>query len=249
MRLKDKVAIITGSAGGLGRAYALGFSREGAKVVVCDVIDCADTAGEITAQKGEVLAIKTDVTSEADTLTMAKKTYERFGRIDILVNNAAIYAGLVQKPFYQITENEWDKLMAVNLKGMFFCCKAVFPYMKAQGKGKIVNIASETVFSGAPNMLHYVTSKGGVVAFTRALARELGNYNINVNTMAPGLTMTQASLDLVAQERIDMNASARCLKRREQPEDPVGAALFLSSAESDFITGQVIVVNGGYVLH
>jgi len=249
MRFKDKVAIITGSARGLGKEYALAFSREGAKVVVCDIVDCAEAAKEIESMGGEALSLITDVSSGASTVDMASKTNERFGRIDILVNNAAIYGGISMKPFYEFTEAEWDKLMAVNLKGMFLCCKAIFPYMKEQGKGKIVNIASAVAFLGVPYHIHYTTSKGGVIAFTRAMARELGDYNITINAVAPGLVMTKASLDMVPDSIIEGNITSLCLKRRQQPADLIGATLFLASQESDFITGQTIVVDGGSALH
>jgi NAD(P)-dependent dehydrogenase (short-subunit alcohol dehydrogenase family) len=249
MRLKDKVVVVTGGAQGLGQAYALQFAQEGAKVVVCDVLDCGPVAQEIESMGGEVLSLTTDVTSEASTAEMAKKTSERFGKIDVLVNNAAIYGGIVMKPFHEVTTDEWDKLMAVNLKGMFLCCKAVFPFMKEQQKGKIVNIASAVAFSGVPNFIHYSASKGGVISFTRALARELGEYNINVNAVAPGLTMTQASLDMIPDQRIDMNIARLSIKRRQQPEDLLGAVILLSSEESDFISGQTLVVDGGSVMH
>ncbi|MQY69525.1 MAG: SDR family NAD(P)-dependent oxidoreductase, partial [Firmicutes bacterium] len=202
MRLKDKVAIITGSGRGLGKLYAERFAREGAKITVCDVIDCGETVKEIESIGGEVLSLRTDVTSEEDTAEMARKTAERFGRIDILVTNAAIYGGLSLKPFYEFTVDEWDKLMAVNLKGMWLSCKAVFSYMKAQGKGKIVTISSGVHFRGLPYFIHYTTSKGGVVAFTRAMAQELGQYHINVNSVAPGLILTKASTDMFSTESI-----------------------------------------------
>ena len=249
MRLKDKVVIVTGSARGLGKEYALQFSREGAKLVVCDILDCGETAKEIEAKGGEVLSLQTDVSSEKSTIEMAKKTSERFGGIDVLVNNAAIYAGSVHKPFYEFTVEEWDKLMSVNLRGMFLCCKAVFPYMKERGKGKIVNISSNTAFLGVPFLIHYVTSKGGVIAFTRAMARELGDYNINVNAVAPGLTMTKAAVDMTSEAVIEWAVAAQCFKRRQQPEDLAGPVIFLSSEESDFITGQILVVDGGSILH
>ena len=249
MQLKDKVVIVTGSARGLGKLYSLRFSQEGARVVVCDVLDCAGTVKEIESGGGEVLSLKTDVTSEESTVEMAKRTIERFGRIDVLVNNAAIYGGIVTKPFYQISVDEWDSLMAVNLKGVFLCCKAVFPFMKEQGKGKIVNIASAVAFSGIPYFTHYTTSKGGVVAFTRAMARELGDYNINVNAVAPGVILTKASLDMQSEERIEMIIAKQALKRRQQPEYLLGVIMFLSSEESDFITGQTIVVDGGSIVH
>lgn len=249
MRLKDKVAVVTGSARGLGRAFSQRFAEEGAKLVVCDTLDCTQTAQEIEAAGGEVLALKTDVASEPSTVEMAKKAVERFGRIDILVNNAAIYGGIQLKPFYDITVGEWDQLMAVNLKGMWLCCKAVFPYMQEQGRGKIINISSGVHFKGSPYFIHYSASKGGVVGFTRALAREIGQYNINVNSVAPGLTVTQASLDLDTEERFEKNMETRSLKRLEQPEDLVGAVVFLASGDSDFITGQTIVVDGGSIMH
>lgn len=249
MRLKDKVAIITGSGRGLGKAYAERFAKEGARVTVCDVTDCEETVKAIEALGGEVLSLKTDVTSTESTVEMARKTAERFGRIDILITNAAVYGGIILKPFYEIDENEWDKLMAVNLKGMWLCCKAVFPYMKEQGKGKIINISSTVHFKGVPYFIHYTTSKGGVVAFTRALARELGEYNINVNSIAPGLTMTQASTALSSPERNEKYIEALSIKRPQQPEDLLGTMVFLASADSDFITGQTILVDGGGFMH
>lgn len=249
MQLKGKVVIVTGGARGIGKEYALRFSQEGAKVVVCDVLDCGGTAKEIESRGGEVLSLKTDVTSEQSTVEMAKKTAKRFGRIDVLVNNAAIYGGIEFNPFYEITVDEWDKLMAVNLKGIWLCCKAVFPYMKEQGKGKIINIASAVHFSGVPYFIHYTTSKGGVIAFTRAMARELGDYNINVNAVAPGVVMTKATLDMTPEERIEMAVARLCFKRRQQPEDLLGVVMFLASEESDYITGQTIVVDGGGTLH
>ena len=249
MRLKDKVAIVTGSAKGIGKAYALRFAQEGAKVTVCDILDCEETAKEIEAMGGEVLGLKTDVSSEESTIEMAKKTNERFGRIDILVNNAAVYGNIKRKPFYEIAPDEWDKLISVNLKGMWLCCKAVFPYMKEQEKGKIINISSSVHFSGVPYFLHYATSKGGVVAFTRALARELGQYSINVNAVAPGLTMTEAGQSVNPPDRIKMVVEMLSIKRPEQPEDLVGTVVFLASDDSDFVTGQTIVVDGGGAMH
>ncbi|MDP2932182.1 MAG: 3-oxoacyl-ACP reductase family protein, partial [Chloroflexota bacterium] len=234
MRLKDKVAIVTGSGRGLGQAYAVRLAQEGAKVTVCDVIDCSETAKAVEAAGGEVLALKTDVTSAASTVEMAQKTVKRFGRIDILVNNAAIYGGIVLKPFHEIDEKEWDKVMTVNVKGTWLCCKAVFPYMKQQGKGKIINISSSVHFKGVPFFLHYSASKGGVVAMTRALARELGQYNINVNSVAPGLTLTQAALDMRPEQSIKQYIDTLSIKRGQQPDDLTGAIVFLASDDSDF---------------
>jgi 3-oxoacyl-[acyl-carrier protein] reductase len=249
MRLKDKVAIITGSARGIGREYAIRFSQEGAKVVVCDVLDCGETVREIEMNGGEVLSLVTDVSSEASTVDLAKKTVERFGRIDILVNNAAVFGGLVLKPFYEVTVEEWDKLMAVNLKGVWLCCKAVFPFMRQQSKGKIINIASSVAFSGNPDFIHYTTSKGGVISFTKALARALGDYNISVNAIAPGLIQTQATLDMMPLKSIETFIAGQCLKWRQEPKYIVDAAVFLASEESNYITGQTMVVDGGRVLH
>jgi len=249
MRLKDKVAIITGSARGLGKLYAERFAKEGAKVTVCDVIDCGETVKAIESIGGEVLSLKTDVTGAESTVEMARKTVERFGRIDILVNNAAIYGGLRLQPFYEVDESEWDKVMAVNLKGMWLCCKAVFPYMKEQGHGKIVNISSGVHFKGIPYFIHYTTSKGGVVAFARAMARELGEYNINVNGVAPGLILTKASTAMFSPELAKKDTAAQALHKEQKPEYVVGAVLFLCTEDADYLTGQTIVVDGGTFMH
>jgi NAD(P)-dependent dehydrogenase (short-subunit alcohol dehydrogenase family) len=249
MRVKNKVAIVTGSAQGMGKAFALRLAKEGAKVTLCDILDCEPAAQEIAAAGGEALALKVDVTNEKDTVEMAKRTFEYFGAVDILVNNAAIFGGIDMKPFDEIPANEWEKIMAVNLKGMFLCCKAVAPYMKKQGKGKIVNIASGVAFSGLPLFLHYTTSKGGVVALTRALARELGEFGINVNAVAPGMVWTEATKAMVPEEFAQENIKKQCIKKIVQPEDVAAAVLFFASAESDLIAGQVLLVNGGEVLH
>lgn len=251
MRLKDKVAIVTGAARGLGRAYALRLAKEGAKVVVADILDGKETVNEIAAQGGEAFYVKTDVTSEESTQEMAKKVVERFGRIDILVNNAALFADLVKKPFWEIPANEWDKVMAINLKGPFLCAKAVYPQMKKQGRGKIINVASGTFYKGLPRFLHYVVSKGGNVAITRSMAREVGDAGINVNCIAPGYTETEFLKDHPQDPPEVTRASleSRCIKRSETPEDLTGTIVFLSSEDSDFITGQTIIVDGGSALN
>ncbi len=251
MRLKDKVAIVTGASRGLGRAYAMRLAKEGAKVVVADILDGKETVDAVTAIGGEALYVKTDVTSEESTQEMARKVVERFGRIDILVNNAALFADLVKKPFWEIPASEWDKVMAVNLKGPFLCAKAVYPQMKKQRKGKIINVASGTFYKGLPHFLHYVVSKGGNVAITRSMAREVGDDGINVNTIAPGYTETEI-LKVNPQdppEVIRMAAAGRCIKRPETPDDLTGTIVFLSSDDSDFITGQTIIVDGGSALN
>jgi 3-oxoacyl-[acyl-carrier protein] reductase len=252
MQLKNKIAIVTGSARGLGRELALRLVREGAKVTLCDILDCEPTAKEIRLLGGETLVLKTDVTSEKQTRDMAAKTMELFGRIDILINNAAVYGGIENKnfvkPFEQITVSEWDKMMAVNLKGIFLCCKAVVPYMKKQGEGKIVNIASTVALAGVPIFLHYTTSKGGVISMTKGLARGLGEFNINVNAVAPGMTSTEATQTAFSKEQINNIFSTQVLKRLTRPEHIAGTVVFLSSADADQITGQIIAVNAGEYL-
>ena len=251
MRLEGKVAIVTGGARGLGKAFALRLSNEGARVVIADVLDGGEVARTITEAGGESLALYTDVSVEDSTKEMAGRVLERFGRIDVLVNNAGIFARLGKKPFYDISAEEWDEVMRVNLKGPFLCCKAVYPQMKKQGKGKIINISSGTFFMGAPYFMHYVASKGGIVALTRVLAREAGDDGICVNAVAPGLTLSEAvqGNPMFPAEHLKNTAGGRCLKRDEFPEDLTGTIVFLSSDESDFITGQTFVVDGGFVLH
>jgi NAD(P)-dependent dehydrogenase (short-subunit alcohol dehydrogenase family) len=250
MRLKDKVAIVTGGARGLGRAYALRLAQEGAKVVVADILDGQETVDAVKKQGGEALYVKTDVTSEESTKEMARRTVEKFGRVDILINNAAVFATLVKKPFYEIPAEEWDKVMDVNLKGPFLCSKAVYPYMKSQGKGKIVNVSSGTFYKGLPHFLHYVVSKGGNVALTRSLAREVGDAGICVNTIAPGYTETEYLKENPQDppEVTNTFMATRCIKRPETPEDLTGTIVFLCSDDSDFVTGQTIIVDGGSAL-
>ena len=251
MRLKDKVAIVTGGAQGIGKAYTLRLAEEGARVVIADILDATPVQQEIEGKGGEALALQTDVSDEKSTEEMAQKTIERFGGIHILINNAAVFATLETKPFFQISPQEWDDVMRVNLKGMFLCCKSVYPQMKKQGKGKIINIASGVFFKGLPLFLHYVASKGGVIALTRALAREVGDDGICVNAIAPGYTLTEVMEDESIHDQAFVNAvvGSRCFKRHERPDDLTGTLIFLASDESDFITGQTIVVDGGATMH
>jgi NAD(P)-dependent dehydrogenase (short-subunit alcohol dehydrogenase family) len=251
MRLDGRVALVTGAAQGIGRAYALRLAQEGAKVVIADILEGSGVEQEIASTGGEALTLQIDVSDEQSTREMAQKTVERFGRIDILINNAAIFATLETKPFFEITPKEWDDVMRVNVKGPFLCVKAVYPHMKKQGKGKIINVASGVFFKGLPLFLHYVTSKGGVIAMTRALAREMGDDNICINAIAPGYTVTEAMKDQSIHDEAFISAvvGSRCFKRHEFPEDLTGTIIFLASDESDFITGQTIVVDGGSVLH
>lgn len=240
--MKGKVVIITGAAGGLGRAFALAFAGAGAKIAACDLN--LSGARETAALIGEnAIAVVVNVADEASAETMAKTVVDHFGRIDVLVNNAAIYAAIQRKPFYEISTSEWDLVMNVNLKGAWLCSKAVFPYLTKQG-GKIINISSATVMSGSPMWSHYVASKGGVIGLTRSMAKELGDFNINVNAIAPGFTLTDASLNLIENAQkygVDRGA----IKRPSTAEDIVGTALYLASSAADFVTGQTIVVDGG----
>ncbi len=254
MRLKDRVAIVTGGARGLGRAFALRLAQEGARVMVMNIVlrdkdleDMTETVRRIKEMGGEAQFFKGDVTSESDTRAMAEATASAFGAIHILINNAAIYDGLVRKPFDEISLDEWDRVMGVNVKGTFLATRAVFPFMKQQEYGKIVNLCSETAFTGSHGFAHYVASKGGILALTRALAVELGPYNICINAIAPGFTDTEASRSLADVDRYDTSKTP--LKRVGTPEDITGAALFLASPESDFITGQTLVVDGGRYMH
>jgi len=251
-RLAGRTAIVTGGAKGIGRHYSFALAAEGARVMIADIADGEGVAREIAAAHGanSVTSAVTDVSDEDAVKAVVAATMERFGRVDILVNNAALFAPLREQKLTEIDAAVWDKVMAVNLRGPFLMVKHVAPHMQAQGYGKIINIGSGTAYRGIPWMLHYVTSKGGITAFTRALARELGEHGIRVNTLAPGFTLSDTVLAEnpghvhTARERA---VASRSLKRDESPQDLLGALVFLASAESDFITGQTIAVDGGNV--
>ncbi|PKN28272.1 MAG: dehydrogenase [Deltaproteobacteria bacterium HGW-Deltaproteobacteria-21] len=247
MRLKDKVAIVTGGARGLGKAFCLAMAREGARVMIVDIAETEETLRDIQESGGVAKALRADVSDQEDTMKMAAETVQAFGKIDILVNNAAIIYGLIRKPFFEIDPDLWDKVMAVNVKGPWLCTRAVFPHMKQQGRGKIINVSSETFFTGSHGFVHYVASKGGVVGLTRALAVELGPHQININVIAPGFTDTEASRSIADVAKYDVSRTP--LNRLQQPEDLLGALIFLASDDSDFITGQTLLVDGGRVMH
>jgi len=248
--LENKVAIVTGAARGIGAEFAEALAAAGARVVVADVLDGSAVAARIGAAGGEAMYCRADVTSAASVAALVADTLARFGTIDVLVNNAGIFADLAKKPFTEIDDAEWDRVMAVNVRGSFACAKAVAPVMIAKGRGKIVNVASGTVFKGFSGALHYVASKGAVVAMTRCLARELGAHDICVNAIAPGLTMSEAVVDNPEWGGAagEATVASRALKRAQQPADIVGTLIYLASDASDFVTGQTIVVDGGSVM-
>jgi 3-oxoacyl-[acyl-carrier protein] reductase len=246
--LQDKVIIITGGAHGIGRAYALAFARAGARVVIADIDQpAADRTAAETSPQSSALALPTDVSDEASTKEMAARTLAHFGRIDALINNAAVFSVVPMNRgrIETIDPQEWDRLMAVNLRGLFFCCRAVLPAMRKQKSGKIITIASGTVFAGAPGRIHYVTSKAAIIGFTRTLAREVGDDDITVNCLAPGNTLSEESPTEQMIKFRESSVGLRSLKRIQVPNDVVGAMLFLVSPLSDFITGQTINVDGG----
>jgi 3-oxoacyl-[acyl-carrier protein] reductase len=242
--LDSKVAIVTGGANGLGKAYCLRLAKEGARVVVADILEkeAEQVVDEIKAEGGQALAVKVDVTSEEATIRMAEETVKKFGRIDILVNNAAFYHGMSRRPFYEISSAEWDKMLAVSAKGTWLCTRAVFPHMKKLGKGKIINVASEAVFAPTKGLVHYTAAKAAVIGITRVLAGELGQYGICANVIAPGVIDTPATRSYVNMEKMD--ASSVPMGRFGKPEDIVGAVVFFSSDGSDFISGQTLLIDG-----
>ena len=244
--LKGKVAVVTGAAQGLGATFAAALAAQGTKVVVTDVADTAKAVAAIKSAGGVALGVQMDVTSNDSISAMVNASEKAFGPIEILVNNAGLFAALKLKPYSEIGEEEWDRVMTVNVRGMFQCVKGIVPSMRKAGRGKIVNLSSGTFFYGPPMMLHYVASKGAVVGLTRSLARELGDLKITVNAIAPGLTESEG-----VKSHAQMGAAkaptiaSRALKREMVPEDLVGAMLFLSSSASDFMTGQLVNVDGG----
>ncbi len=247
MTLDGKVAIVTGGAQGIGRAIAEGLAAAGARIVIADL----KGAEEAAAAFPEGVGLTVDVASEEDTARLAEETVARCGHIDVLVNNAGLYASLAMRPFTEIPLEEWRRVLDVNVTSMFLTCRTVVPRMRDAGGGKVVNISSGTPFRGVPFLLHYVTSKGAIVALTRALAKELGKDGVLVNCVAPGFTMSagvQANPEVIEKLR-DVSIGARTLQRDQVPEDVVGAVVFLCGPGSDFVTGQTIVIDGGQTFH
>lgn len=252
-RLEGRVIIVTGGGHGIGKAYATRLASEGAKVVIAEIDEAAAlaVAEELTLAGYEALGVRTDVSQADSANAMAAATIERFGRIDVLVNNAAIFATvpMSRSPFDKITVDEWDRMMSVNLKGAWLASCAVIPQMRSQAYGKIINISSGTALKGSPSRIHYVTSKAGILGFTKTLANEVGKDNICVNCVAPGSTLSEENPDDDIIKNRTQAISTRALKRVQTPEDLTGAVVFFASADSDFITGQTLVVDGGSCLH
>ena len=243
--LEGRTIIITGGARGIGLAYARGMSDEGASIVIADIVDASEAVDEITAKGGSVAAVPTDVSDEQATKDMAAFAVDRFGQIDVLVNNAALFTTIEMKSFEEITQDEWDAVYAVNVRGCWLTAKAVAPYMKEQGSGKIINISSMTVPNGTIDFAHYVSSKAAIVGLTRALANELGPWNIHVNTLTPDFIPHDPIVQEANPGVDDILTAGRAFKRKMDPEDMVGTAIFLAGPGSDFMTGQNLYVNGG----
>jgi len=252
-RLDQRVAIVTGGGHGIGKAYALRLAQEGAKLVIAELDEAAAhaVAAELQAAGHAAIGLRTDVADKLSVEAMAQAAIARFGRIDVLVNNAAIFATvpMSRAPFDQIEVDEWDRMMSVNLRGTWLASCAVIPQMRVQGYGKIINISSGTALKGSPSRIHYVTSKAGILGFTKTLANEVGKDNICVNCVAPGSTLSEENPDDGIVKMRQAATATRALKRVQTPEDLTGAVVFFASADSDFITGQTLVVDGGSCLH
>lgn len=253
MKLRNKVALVTGGATGIGKAVCLAYAAEGAKVVINywnTPEEAEQVRAEIVASGGEAIVQQADVSKEAEVGRMVREIGAIWGGVDIVVNNAGIYPN---KTWYEITEEEWDRVLNVNLKSCFLISKAVFPHMKEQNYGKIINVSSVTFLRGQKGFVHYVASKGGIVGFTRALAREVGEHGITVNAISPGAVMTEQELLTYSKEHLE-EAAARlakeqCFTRRQLPSDLIGGFVFLASPDSDFITGQLLNIDGGWAMH
>jgi 3-oxoacyl-[acyl-carrier protein] reductase len=249
--LTGRTVIVTGGGKGIGKVYALAFARAGARVVAADIDgEAADAvARDIVASNQEAIAVTVDVADADSAQAMARTARDRFGTIDVLINNASLMSVLPRRSWLEIPVDEWDRVMAVNLRGIFLCCRAVFPAMREQRRGKIVNISSSRVWEGTPNRLHYTTSKAGVIGLTRALAREVGEFGITVNAVTPGLTLSETQVASSSNNYLATRDEGRALGRSQYPEDLVGTVMFLASPASDFMTGQTVNVDGGKSMH
>ncbi len=252
-QLENKVAIITGGAQGIGRTYALAYAKEGASVIIADILDGSNVVKEIEAMGGTAFDIPTDVSNEDKVKELMNKTAGKFGRIDILVNNAAIFvATYPMRDFDTISLAEWEKVMQVNVNGTFLCCKYAVPVMREQKYGRIINISSSVHWRGIPGFLHYSASKAAIIGLTRALAHEVGKDGITVNSLAPGYTQSEGVIRVqnegLGQDPVEV-AAGQCIARPQVPEDLIGAAIFLASDAAAFITGQTLVVDGGLALN
>lgn len=251
MRLRGKVAIVTGGATGLGRAIALRYAKEGARVVIADLGDADPVVAEARAAGGDAVASRTDIADEAAVTALVGLTLRHFGTIDILVNNAAVASTLKITPFEKLTVAEWRHVAEVNMIGTFLCIREVTPILRAKKAGSIINFASGTAFKGTPGMLHYTATKGAIISMTRVLAQELGSSFVRVNAISPGYILTEGNLGNPAflADQADKAIAGRAIKRAGHPADLVGGALFLASDESEFVTGQILAIDGGSVFH
>jgi 3-oxoacyl-[acyl-carrier protein] reductase len=249
--LTGLVVIVTGGGKGIGKVYSQEFARAGAMVVAADIdgASAEQVAKGIAAEGGQAFGLRTDVTDPASTKAMADAALKTFGGVDVLINNASLMSVLPRRSWLEIPDDEWDRVMAVNLRGLFLCCRAVFAAMRDKGRGKIVNISSSRIWEGNPNRLHYTTSKAGVIGFTRALSREVAEFGITVNAVTPGLTLSDTQVASSSNNYLAATAAGRAIARPQVPDDLVGAVMFLSSAASDFMTGQTVNVDGGKSMH
>ncbi len=246
--LTDRTIIVTGGATGIGQAFAVGCAAQGANVVVADMNAADETVARVEQAGGKAIAVKVDVADDASTRAMAQAAVDRFGRIDGLINNAAYFREVKLTPFEELDPAQWDRIFAVNVKGVWQCCKAVMPAMRERGSGAIVNIASVVAVAGQPGYLHYVSTKGAVLSMTKGLAKECGQHGVRVNVIAPGFVITDATKNRPVEWQQSF-LKARAISREQRPDDLVGTALYLLSDLAGFVSGQTIVVDGGHIMY